>query len=88
LDNTIFSLLFLATAPIMLMPSAIALFARKKHASVILAVNLLVWGGLYLLMREGLATGSRSGLALPVPVALITWLILLRFALVNDRESP
>ena len=40
-------------APIALMPGAIALFLRRKHAPVILGFNLLAWAGLFALPGAG-----------------------------------
>ena len=88
MENTVFTLLFFATAPIMLMPSAVAMFARRKHRIAIIAVNPIVWAGLYYLFREGAVGGSRNGLVLPLPLALVAWLILLRFAIVGERVTP
>jgi len=87
MQSTVYSLLFLASAPIALMPAAIALFTKTRRKTFIVPLNLLVWGGLYLLLRGStLAPG-----ALPSPgviVLLIAWLVLLRFAILPKREMP
>lgn len=63
-------LLFLATAPIALMPAATAFFERQPNALVILGINLVVWIALY---------GNLAGIvAVPIPLVLIAWLVLLR----------
>lgn len=86
--NTIFSLVFLASAPIFLMPSALAFFSKNKHAGAILTLNLVIWAGLYFLMSDSLVSSPQRVLALPVPVALLAWLVLLRFAISDGNTGP
>jgi hypothetical protein len=85
MQDTVYSLLFLASAPIALMPAAIALFTKSHRAVPIVSFNVLLWGGMYLLLR-----GSAFGGSLPSPgliVLLIVWLVLLRFAILPRPET-
>jgi hypothetical protein len=85
MQNTLFTVLFLASAPIALMPATIAVFTRSHRVVPIVSVNLLVWGGIYLLLRSVVSTSR-----LPSPgviLLLIAWLALLRFAIQPRRES-
>jgi hypothetical protein len=85
MQDTVYSLLFLASAPIALMPAAIALFTKSHRAVPIVSFNVLVWGGTYLLLK-----GSVFGGGTPSPgliLLLIAWLVLLRFAILPRRET-
>ena len=85
MQDTVYSLLFLASAPIALMPAAIALFTKSRRAVPIVSLNVLVWGGAYLLLR-----GSAFAAGTPAPgliLLLIAWLVLLRFAILPSRET-
>lgn len=84
MQETVYGLLFLASAPIALMPAAIALFTKNRRGPIV-AFNLLAWGGMYLLLRNAaFAQGPPSpGLI----VIVIAWLVLLRFAIVPRRET-
>ena len=85
MQDTVYNLLFLASAPIVLMPAAIAVFTKSQRAVPVVAVNVLVWGGTYLLMR-----GAAFAARLPSPgliLMLIVWLVLLRFAVLPRSES-
>ena len=76
--------MFLASGPIVLMPSAIALFTKNRYRVGIVGVNILVWLGLYSLLQEVVVGGTRVGVAIPVPVEVAIWLILLRVAISED----
>jgi hypothetical protein len=83
MQDAVYTLLFLASAPIALMPAAIALFTKSHRAIPIVSLNVLVWGGVYLLLR-----GASFAPGLPSPgliVLLIAWLVLLRFAILPRR---
>ena len=80
MQDIVYSLLFLASAPIALMPAAIALFTKNPRAVPIVSVNVLAWGGVYLLLRS---TGFAPGLI----ALLIAWLVLLRAAILPKRET-
>ena len=85
MQNTLFILFFLASAPIALMPATIAMFTRSHRVVPVVSLNLLVWGGIYLLLRSVALTSS-----LPSPgltLLLIAWLVLLRFAILPRRET-
>lgn len=84
MQDTVYTLLFLASAPIALMPAAIALFTKSSRAVLIVSVNVLVWGGMYLLLK-----GSVFASGVPAPgliVLLIAWLVLLRFSILPKPE--
>jgi uncharacterized membrane protein len=88
MTNLAFSIMFTASAPIALLPSALALFTRQRRSTVILPVNLLAWAGLYYLLHQVVVNGSNSSsLAMPIPVVLVTWLVLFRFAVRDGRAS-
>jgi hypothetical protein len=72
-EKIVSGLLFLSTAPIALMPSAIAVFTKNSRAVPVVAFNVLVWGALLLL-----AMGLPSPGVIPI---LIVWLVLLRVAI-------
>jgi hypothetical protein len=86
MDSTIFTVMFLASAPIALMPSAIALFLRRKRAPVILGFNLLAWGGLYCTMRAVMGAPAQPPFEVPIPIVMVVWLVLLRSAIVTPAE--
>ena len=87
MDKTIFTLMFLASGPIALMPTAIALFTKKSHRIAICGLNILVWLGLYFLLQDVVVSGSGTGLAVPVPLAIALWLILLKIAVSADGAT-
>ena len=85
MQDTVYTLLFLASAPIALMPAAISLFTRSSRAVTIVSLNVVVWGGLFLLLRSSVSAAN-----LPSPgviLLLVAWLVLLRFAILPKREE-
>ena len=96
MQPTVFTLMFLASAPIFLVPSFIAHFSRRGHTLKVGSVNFLLWALLYLTVRSvisdspGLADNPAPRPGLPfqpsVAVLLISWLVLLRYAIVGGAR--
>jgi hypothetical protein len=80
METMIPGVLFLATAPIVLMPACIALFTRRRNASVILVFNMVVWAAVYPVMTQG------AGIAGLIAI-LIAWLVLLRIAISEAKSQ-
>jgi hypothetical protein len=78
---TVIALLFLATAPIHLLPAILAGFLRCRGTAWVVVANLAIWIGFPL----------SSALRVPVPLslagALILWLLLLRVVLNRTNAS-
>jgi|SRR5688572_7882378 len=80
MPTTIAILLFVATAPIGLLPAILGLFQRLPGAGWIAFGNALLW----------ISFPISQGLAIPgisVAVALILWLLLLRLVVIKSRSS-
>jgi hypothetical protein len=69
---TLFTFLFLATAPLGLMPAIIALFLRHPARMALLLGNLALWVSAYFAVRADVVDGA--GVTLSAPVALACWL--------------
>ena len=87
MQATAFTLMFLASAPIFLVPAFIAPFSRRDHASKVVPANVFLWAILYFGVRAVVVgdAGSR-GLSPFQPSALLVlfaWLGLLRYAIVG-----
>ena len=90
-----FKLMFLASAPVLLMPTFLALRTRRTGRAWIALGNLVLWGCLYLSLGSVLGTVG-SGFLVGFPLrpgtvlSLIGWLVLLRFAIagVSSRVDP
>lgn len=77
---TLVTLFFLATAPIALMPSIIALFTRHKSRVMITGINLGLWA-LIFLGAWNFTIGTSSAFQLPTLLALAAWLVLLGYSI-------
>ena len=78
---------FLATAPIGLMPSIIALFTRHKSRLLIVGVNLVLWGLIFIGARN-FTLGTSSAFQLPTLLALAAWLVLLGYTIRGANAKP
>jgi uncharacterized protein YhhL (DUF1145 family) len=75
---TVVTLLFIATAPIGLLPAILALFQKARNAGWVALANALVW----------ISVPFAPSIRIPgvsVAVILVVWLFLLRFALTESR---
>jgi hypothetical protein len=78
---TVVALLFLATAPIHMLPAILAAFSRCRGWGWLVAANLAIWLGF------PLSNAVRLPLQLGLAGALVLWLLLLRVALsATDRH--
>jgi hypothetical protein len=75
MQQAIFTFMFLASAPIGLMPAIVALVTRHKHRLAIAALNLATWGLGYFSIR-GLIDPQAQSFLVPVPVFGLAWLAL------------
>jgi len=64
-DTTLIAVLFVASAPIALMPALVGLIARHDQRVLILIANLALWGIGYVSVKSFVT--STSGAFLPVP---------------------
>jgi hypothetical protein len=78
MQNMVFALLFLATAPIGLLPAILALFLHHPGATWVAVANLAIWAGPPLFQTIGFP------LHISVVGALLIWLVLLRAVLVRS----
>jgi hypothetical protein len=86
MQTTIFALLFIATAPIGLLPAILAIFHKIQGAGWVTLANAVVWIGFPFAQTIGIPVAS-------VATMLVAWLFLLRFAIVKsslptDRAEP
>ncbi len=84
---TLVTFFFLATAPVALMPSIIALFTRQKSRLLIIGINLLLWGLIFIGARN-FTLGTSSAFQLPTLLALAAWLVLLGYSIRNADKKP
>jgi uncharacterized protein YhhL (DUF1145 family) len=75
---TVVILLFIATAPIGLLPAILALFQKARNAGWIALANAIVWIGFPFAPAIGISAVSVAGM-------LVVWLFLLRLALAESR---
>jgi hypothetical protein len=75
MPSTVIALLFLATAPIHLLPAILAVFLRCRGRAWVVAANMTIWFSL------PLSSALRMPVQLGVIGALILWLLLLRVVL-------
>jgi len=87
MDSTVFTLMFAASAPIVLLPTVFALFAKSRRASLIAGFNLLLWGALYLTVKGALGAPIPNIPGLSLIVVLLAWLVLLRFAATEKKSG-
>ena len=97
MQTTVFTLMFLASAPIFLVPTFIAHFSLRGHTLKVGSINLLLWALLYFTVRSvisdspGLSENPAPRPGLPfqssVAVLLISWLALLRYAIVGGAKQ-
>lgn len=80
MNSTLVLLFFLATAPVGLMPSIIALLTRHKSRKLIVLINLVLWGLIFLGARN-FSIGASSAFQLPTLLALAAWLVLVGFSI-------
>ena len=80
LTPTVILLFFLATAPVGLLPTILALVTKQRHRVWIAAGNIVLWALLYLAARAFTLAGS-TGFAIPTYLALLAWLFLFGWAL-------
>ena len=77
---------FLATAPIALMPSIISLFTKHKSRWLIVIVNLVLWGLIFIGARN-FTIGTSSAFQLPTLLALAAWLVLLGYSIRGSTQK-
>ena len=89
LTPTVILLFFLATAPVGLLPTILALVTKQRHLAWIAACNVALWMLLYLGARVFTLAGS-TGFAIPTYLALLAWLFLFGWALrsLGTRAAP
>lgn len=91
MQATVFTLMFLASAPILLVPTFIAIASRRGHAAKVVPANILLWVILYFAVRSIVVNIDGSLGMLPfqpsVLLVLLAWLALLRYALVGGTTS-
>lgn len=75
-----FTFLFLATAPIGLMPSIISLLTRSNNRGIIVGANIVLWMAAFFYVRP-LFSSEQSGSLLPVVVGVVLWLGLFAFVI-------
>lgn len=80
MNQTLVLIFFFATAPVALMPSVIALLTRHRSRFAILAANLLLWAGIFLL-AQSFTLGTSAVFRLPTYLALLAWLVLLGWSI-------
>jgi hypothetical protein len=51
MQNTVYGLMYLASAPLALMPATFALVTKSPRVVPIACLNVLLWGGTCLLLR-------------------------------------
>ena len=86
MNQTLVLIFFLATAPVALMPSIISLLTRHKSRKLIVPVNLVLWGLIFLGARN-FTIGTSSAFQLPTLLALAAWLVLLGVT-IRGASSP
>ena len=79
----IFNFLFLATGPIALMPSIIALFTRRTGRGWVLAGNVVLWTVGYFAARSVIEPSGSVHVS--VAIALIGWIGLLAYSVRGNR---
>ena len=86
LNQTVILLFVLATAPVGLMPSIIALFTRQHRRVLIVIANLILWALIYWGARS-FTIESSTDFRLPTFLALLGWLVLLGFSIRNSSNK-
>ena len=86
MNQTLVLIFFLATAPVALMPSIISVLTRHKSRKLIVPVNLVLWGLIFLGARN-FTIGTSSAFQLPTLLALAAWLVLLGVT-IRGASSP
>jgi len=86
MNQTLVLIFFLATAPVGLMPSIISLLTRHKSRKLIVPINLVLWGLIFLGARN-FTIGTSSAFQLPTLLALAAWLVLLGVT-IRGASSP
>jgi hypothetical protein len=79
---TVIALLFLATAPIHLLPAILAVFLRCRGRAWVVVANLAIWIAL------PLSGALRMPIQLGLVGALVLWLLLLRVVLKRTGSTP
>jgi hypothetical protein len=79
---TVIALLFLATAPIHLLPAILAVFLSCPGRALVVAANLALWFAL------PLSSALRMPVQLGLVGTLVLWLLLLRVVLNRTSSSP
>lgn len=87
MNQTLALIFFLATAPVALMPSVIALCTRHRSRLFILAANLVLWAGVYFLVQS-FTISTSNVFRLPTYLALLSWLALLAWSIRNGPSAP
>ena len=86
MNQTLVLIFVLATAPVGLMPSIISLLTRHKSRKLIVPINLVLWGLIFLGARN-FTIGTSSAFQLPTLLALAAWLVLLGVT-IRGASSP
>ena len=84
LTPTIVLIFFLATAPVGLMPSIIALITKQKQKLLIVLANVALWVVIYFGARNCTIEGSNA-FAVPTFLALLGWLFLVALSIRRAR---
>ena len=80
LTPTVILMFFLATAPVGLLPTVLALVTKQRQRTWIAVSNVVLWGLLYLGARTFTLHGS-TAFAIPTYLALLAWLFLFGWSL-------
>jgi len=86
MEKSIFTFMYIAAFPFAFMPSIVAMFVRHRHKFILLFINFVVWVGLYFTLRA-VVSNANDGISIPIPIALVTWLILFRLAIKGERRD-
>ena len=87
LTPTVILMFFLATAPVGLLPTVLALVTKQRQRTWIAVSNVVLWGLLYLGARTITLNGS-TAFAIPTYLALLAWLFLFGWSLRSLGTRP
>lgn len=89
MQSSIFTFMYIASAPLALMPAIIALVTRQTHRWWLLLLNVGIWALAYLSLREFIIPDSPPSLV-PAPVFALGWfgLAIWVFRGANRPKNP
>jgi hypothetical protein len=68
-----------------LLPAWMALFSRRRNADAVVAINLAVWAGLFLLMKAIAVAPGVQVISPGLATNLIVWLLLFRYSVSEEK---